>query len=210
MEKTNLSKYEHINESVYNLIASNTIVLDVGCWTGSLGVALMKHKNCVMDGIDNNEKALGKAKAYGYTDVYNINLNELTKLSIKPKLYDFIVFADILEHVLYPEQILNYYKSYLKKGGKMIVCLPNIGFLLYRIKLLFGKFEYKHVGVMDKTHVKFYTLRTMKQLFEDSGFRVLKIVKHNEVAPKYFLLHLLKEVASNMFTLQFVFLLETK
>lgn len=210
MEKTNLSKYEHVNEPVYGFITPSSAVLDVGCWTGSLGTTLMKHKNCVIDGIDNNAEVLQKAKDYGYTDVYNINLNELEKLSIKPKLYDFIVFADVLEHILYPEQILNYYKSYLKKDGKIVVCLPNIGFLLYRIKLLFGKFEYKNVGVMDKTHVKLYTLHTMKQLFEDSGLKILKIVKHNEVPPKYFLLHLLKEMAPNMFTLQFVFLLETK
>lgn len=63
---------------------------------------------------------------------------------------------------------------------------------------------------MDRTHVKFYTFNTMKKLFEDSGFKILKIVRHNEVAPKFFLLHLLKDIIPNLFTLQFVFLLETK
>lgn len=115
MGQTNLSRYEHVNESVYNLITSNSTILDVGCWTGSLGAALIKNKNCAVDGIDNNSEVLEKAKIHGYTDVYNINLNDPTKLSIRPKTYDFVVFADILEHILYPKQIFDYIQKISKK-----------------------------------------------------------------------------------------------
>ena len=206
----NILKYHHINRAVFDDVENNATVLDIGCWDGSLGQALIKEKQCVVDGIDIDNTALQNAKKFGYQKVYRRDLQTVKNLSIHNKKYDYIIFADVLGHLLRPEEIITFYKKYLKKNGKIIVSLPNIGFLLYRVKLLFGKFEYKDIGVMDKTHVKFYTFSTMKQLFDRVGLRIISYKKHNEVPARLFLLQILKEIIPGLFTLQFVFLLESK
>lgn len=210
MKNKKLTKYSHINNAVFSYVQENSEVLDVGCWDGSLGYALIQRKHCIVDGIDNNSPALKNAKKLGYCNIYKRDLQVLKNLSIKNSKYDYIVFADVLEHLLYPEEIVQFYIKYLKKNGKIVVSLPNIGFLLYRLKLLFGKFEYKEIGVMDKTHVKFYTLATMKDLFKKLDLHIVSYKKHNEVSRKFFLLQILKEIIPGLFTLQFVFLLQSK
>lgn len=200
-----LSKYDHVNISVFNLIKTDSSVLDVGCWNGSLGKALIKEKKCIVDGIDANKNGLTQARKSGYRNTYLKDLNNMSGLDIEKEEYDYIIFADVLEHILHPEEILSYYSRFLKTSGSVIVSLPNIGFVLFRVKHLFGQFDYKEVGVMDKTHLKFYTLKTMKDLFLRTGFHVVRYVAHNEVAPKHFLLHSLKHVAPALFSLQFVF-----
>lgn len=206
--KDALSKYNHVNWPVYNFISPGSVVLDVGCWNGSLGKVLIREKGCIVDGIDGNEKGIAQAKKYGYDRVFLKDLNDLTRLEIPSRKYDYVVIADVLEHILNPHEVLIHYSKYLKKEGRVIISLPNIGFLLYRLQHLFGRFDYKHVGVMDRTHLKFYTLKTMNNMFRECGFTVEKTTSYNEVAPKYFLLQWLKEIRPTVFALQFVFMLK--
>lgn len=205
-----LAKYRHVNKAVYGMVPINSEVLDVGCWEGNLGYELIKNKDCIVDGIDFEKTALSAASTNGYRKVYlqDLNTAELSK-DIDDR-YDVIVFADVLEHLIHPEIILSYYLKFLKDTGKVVVSLPNIGFILYRFKLLFGRFDYKEVGVMDKTHLKFYTPKTMLKLFDDCNLEVVSKALHNEVATKYKLLEILKHVDPALFTLQFVFLLQPK
>lgn len=207
MENISLKKYDHINTAVYNLITPHSSVLDVGCWNGALGYALIKNKNCVVDGVEKNKDASSEAKEKGYNEVYTLDLNNLDTLRIKDKQYDFIIFADVLEHILYPEQVLEFFSHYVKNNGSVIVSLPNIAFFTCRIRLLFGKFEYKELGIIDKTHVKFYTLKTTEDLFRAVRLKLIKTIPHNELAKKYFVFQGLKYLAPKLFTRQFVFLL---
>lgn len=210
MERLHLKKYDHINTAVYNLVTPNSSVLDIGCWNGSLGHTLIKNKSCIIDGVEKNKDASSKAKEKGYNEVYTIDLNNLETLRIREKQYDVIIFADVLEHILYPEQVLEFFSRYLKDQGSIIISLPNIAFFTCRIRLLLGKFEYKELGIMDKTHVKFYTLKTMKDLFRAVHLVLIKTIPHNELAKKYFLFQGLKYLAPKLFTRQFVFLLKRK
>ncbi|MEK9155707.1 MAG: class I SAM-dependent methyltransferase [Patescibacteria group bacterium] len=207
-QTTRLSKYEHVNSSVYGLVPDNFSVLDVGCWSGSLGVKLIREKKCEVDGIDNCDRALQLAQKRGYRRVFRVDLNQIKDPGIGENQYDVIVFADVLEHLLFPKEVLFYYLKHLKKNGFIVVSLPNIGFILYRLKLLLGFFDYKEIGVMDKTHVKFYTLKTMRELFKEVDLKIIKTTRHNEVASRFFFFHILKYIWPTLFTLQFVFLLQ--
>lgn len=207
MKKTKVPKYDHVNMSVFDLVPSNSLVLDVGCWNGSLGKALIRKKQCIVDGIDNHKIALAEAKSNGYRKLYVRDLNR-GEYTIPSEKYDCIVYADVLEHVLFPEEVLRKFTKYLKPSGVIVVSMPNIGFLYYRLKLLVGNFDYKEVGVMDKTHLKLYTLKTMRELFKAGGYKEQRMVLHNEVAPQHGMLHWLKYVWPTLFTLQFVFLLK--
>ncbi|MCA9301893.1 class I SAM-dependent methyltransferase [Candidatus Nomurabacteria bacterium] len=203
------SKYAHINTAVFDFVLPDSSVLDVGCWTGDLGRKLVDAKKCTVDGVDVYPEVLKEAKSSGYRNTYCFNLNDPVNELVIDTKYDFIIFADVLEHILQPGEIVDFFKDRLKENGKIIVSLPNIAFILYRLKHLFGNFDYKDVGVMDSTHLRFYTLKTMNKFFEERGLRVVSRVCYNEVAPQHSFLQILKHLWPTLFTLQFVFLLET-
>jgi 2-polyprenyl-3-methyl-5-hydroxy-6-metoxy-1,4-benzoquinol methylase len=148
--KLNLSKY-----STHNLISEaigrNNKVLDVGCNDGYIGyIGQIADKSNIFYGLDYLPLSIKKAKKI-YQDASVYDLNNLKPLPWKTK-FSFIVFADVLEHVLDPTEVLLFFvNKYLDKDGKVIISLPNIANWQVRLKLLFGQFNYTETGILDKT-----------------------------------------------------------
>ena len=170
--------YHYLNEGVLRQIPSNKIILDVGCGSGILASALRKKGNVVY-GLDNSRESITFAKE---------NLDKAIFLDVEkdsipfPKEYfDVIVFSDILEHLRDPKKIMLKFKPYLKSNGRFIISLPNIASWDIRLKLLLGDFTYTKTGILDETHLRFYTLRTAKKLIRSAGFRITKI----DVTPNF-------------------------
>lgn len=153
-------------------------ILDVGCWTGALGLELQKQKyknNYTLDGIELNTEAIKKAKKSGYRTVFNINLNHLDNYYINQlPTYDIIIFGDVLEHTQNPEKVLIQLKTLLKPTGMIAISLPNIGFIYFRLTHLFGKWDYTETGIMDKTHLKFFTVKSATKLINNSNLKVIE------------------------------------
>lgn len=146
-------------------------VLDVGCNTGYLKQLAPRNE---FFGIDNEESNVAKALASGYARAYQLDLNEHDRFSCD-KQFDVIVFADVLEHLLRPEQVLRHFvDGYLAERGKVIISLPNVANASIRVGLLLGNFDYTDDGILDRTHLHLYTMRTAAQLIESSGLRVLR------------------------------------
>lgn len=70
--------------------------------------------------------------------------------------FDYIVFGDVLEHLPYPSEILKKCKSILISGGGIVASIPNVAHLAVRVMLLEGRWEYRDVGIMDNTHLRFF------------------------------------------------------
>ncbi|PYT05283.1 MAG: glycosyltransferase/methyltransferase, partial [Acidobacteria bacterium] len=87
--------------------------------------------------------------------------------------YDAIIFGDVLEHLHNPGVVLEKLSRLLKPGGKILLSLPNIANIWIRISLLMGRFNYSRLGILDETHLRFFTLKTAKQLATDSGLDVI-------------------------------------
>jgi methionine biosynthesis protein MetW len=169
------------NSFVFNEIPSNSSVLDVGCATGNLGEALIKQKNCKVDGMETNPKAAQAAKQRGYGNVFDVNLDyQLNSLTGLENKYDVIVCADVLEHLVSPETALHYLQKFLKPGGKVVISFPNVAFLLNRLNLLLGRWNYKEYGILDKTHLRFYTLKSGARMVETTGLKVLEVKPYNQ------------------------------
>ncbi len=92
-----------------------------------------------------------------------------------PKDFDVIVLADVLEHLVDPLLVLIRLRDHLKTGGEIIVSLPNVSCYNMRLGLLLGQFNYRDYGVLDSTHLRFFTKRTAKCLVRDAGFQIVKI-----------------------------------
>lgn len=86
--------------------------------------------------------------------------------------FDVVVCADVLEHLARPEALLERIRGWLKDDGTLLVSLPNIANVSIRLALLLGHFRYTDRGILDRTHVSFYTLASARDLLESSGFRV--------------------------------------
>jgi 2-polyprenyl-3-methyl-5-hydroxy-6-metoxy-1,4-benzoquinol methylase len=170
-----------LNREVFGEINEGSKCLDVGCWTGNLGNALIKEKKCVVDGIDVKIEVLNKAKKNGYRNIYLINFNneQINFKQINQK-YDVIIFADILEHLINPDLVLISLVNNLTLGGKIIISLPNVAFLLNRLLLLMGKWEYREFGTLDKTHLRFYTITSLKRMVKNTGLEIEIVKPYNQ------------------------------
>lgn len=167
----NLSKYSTHN-IVRRMIGKDNIVLDIGCSSGYMG--LISDRSNKFYGLDISNEALKIAKKkYVSTSLYD--LNSLRKIPWNIR-FDVIVFADVLEHTVFPDQVLSFIiKNYLKKNGKVVISLPNIANWQIRFNLLTGNFNYSSGGIMDKTHLHFYTFRTSKELVESCGLKISEV-----------------------------------
>jgi len=150
-------------------------VLDVGCGYGGAGKLIKAKYTAEVHGIDINGRAADKARIY-YDSVISGNIEQDDTL-FEANYFDFILCADVLEHLSDPWKVLRRLKNYLKNDGQIAASIPNIRNAYTIIKLLDGSFDYQEFGVLDDTHLRFFTYRSSIKLFERSGFKVEKIIR---------------------------------
>jgi len=92
----------------------------------------------------------------------------------KPQWFDVVVMADVLEHLRRPEQTLLRMREFLRPGGYGVVSVPNIANFRIRLGLLLGRFEYEDEGILDRTHLRFFTKRSAQVMIEGAGYEVLE------------------------------------
>jgi 2-polyprenyl-3-methyl-5-hydroxy-6-metoxy-1,4-benzoquinol methylase len=164
---------------VYNNIKSGEKVLDVGCATGYLGKYLKK-KEIEIVGIDYNDQYLEKAKDRNiYSELINIDLNKINdKLNKYNNYFDSIILFDVLEHLYNPMEVLKKLSKLLKKDGRFLVDLPNISHGSIKYNLLINNFNYTPTGLLDSTHIRFYTPKSIIDNLSKNQF-VIEEVKYN-------------------------------
>lgn len=149
--------------------AASSRILELGVASGYIGKHLSQHKY-EMTGIERDPSLASQARPY-YQDVLTLDLNKEEIPPLKP--FDYIILADILEHLYDPVEILRRMHKLLKDDGRLIICIPNTANWLIRLKLLFGNFDYSDRGIMDRDHVKLYTLKTARSLIKEAGFEIV-------------------------------------
>lgn len=174
------NKYTQFNKTpyeshmlVYDLIKNGSKVLDVGCAEGYFAKELQK-KNCSVWGIEIDSYAAKKAKKF-CKEVFVRDIDKINTLPLKKGFFDYILLLDIIEHLKDQLSLLKFIQLYLKKGGSIIISTPNIAFISIRLGLLTGHFDYQKMGIMDKTHLHFYTKTSLQEIIKNSGLVVDKI-----------------------------------
>jgi len=165
------------HQLVYGMIDDGSKVLDIGCATGYFAKELLK-KNCEAWGVDFDEKAVTKANKYCFKTAV-CNFDEMKTLPWPKDYFDFILILDVIEHLSHPERIISAIKPHLKKGGRVIVSVPNVAHAQIRYQLCLGKFEYTSTGIMDKTHVHFYTRKSFLDTLKQLGLETKKLIPTN-------------------------------
>lgn len=155
---------------IVRFVKSNqNAVLDVGCGAGKMAYQLKQSKNVnEVWGIELVESA-GK-KAEQLLDKVIISPVENAIDQLPDKYFDTIIFADVLEHLIEPLEVLIKMKQKLKPNGEIITSIPNIRHWSIIKQLLEGDWNYEEFGLLDRTHLRFFTKKTALQLFKDAGY----------------------------------------
>jgi len=148
-------------------------VLEIGSSIGYMTKEFLK-KGCVVDVVESNRQ---DAKKVGNVArrVFSGSIEDREIQRQISSSYNTVVCADVLEHLMNPQRVLFFLKRKLKKGGQILISIPNIAFWDMRLELLKGRFEYKESGLLDKTHLRFYTYDGFLKLLHDRGFKIVKI-----------------------------------
>ena len=155
------------------MVGSNQDVLDIGAGEGFFAAKLAANGNRV-SGIDNlsNPARSAQFERYFPADLEQGIAPVIQQLG--GKRFDRVLLLDVLEHLRHPEQILRQSHEALKREGLLIVSLPNIANIYVRLMLLFGRFNYAERGLLDKTHLRFFTRKTARELLEPNGYSILE------------------------------------
>jgi len=143
------------------LTPAGATVLDLGCGSGALGQYLRQTRQCTIDGLTWSEAEAAHARPH-YRRVVVANLETCDLLeTFEHNIYDVIVCADVLEHLSQPERVLGACRSLLKSGGRLLTSVPNAGYAGLIAELLQGEFRYREEGLLDRTHLRFFTRRSL-------------------------------------------------
>lgn len=171
LQEKEASYYQNTGDELRRLIPDGAKrVLDIGCGWGLIGKKLKETGPVEVVGIEINPEAAEKAKAN--LDRIYLGDVETMDLDFANGYFDCVVFGDALEHMVDPWKIIAKIKGLLAKGGCIVASVPNIGHWSIIRDLIIGKWRYKDEGILDETHLRFFTLDSIKKSFEKEGFRI--------------------------------------
>jgi 2-polyprenyl-3-methyl-5-hydroxy-6-metoxy-1,4-benzoquinol methylase len=176
--------FEDLNHTVVDILErlrpslpDAAALLDIGCGRGQLASAA-RDLSYQVTGIECHPSALDAARDR-VDELLPIDLSDHEKVTaaLDDRKFDVILFADVLEHTPDPLKVLRFYRGFLKPNGRIVVSVPNIASWDRRLALLFGHFDYSDSGIMDRTHLRFFTFRTAQTLLREAGLAIL-LVRH--------------------------------
>jgi 2-polyprenyl-3-methyl-5-hydroxy-6-metoxy-1,4-benzoquinol methylase len=176
--RTEYYQFEEVNNAVILLFREARrheqtpgSVLDLGCGRARLGFEI-ERLGYTVTGIDRSSLACATARTR-ISEVIEGDFmdSEGTAASLEGRQFDWLLAADVLEHLAEPMSALCFYRRFLRPQGRLIVSLPNVAVWDNRLRLLFGRFDYRDSGLPDRTHLRFFTFRTARQLVAGAGFK---------------------------------------
>lgn len=151
---------------VLELVAPGSRVLDVGCAEGYLAAELVARRGCTVVGIEPDHRAAAVARERGI-EVLELDVETVPLAAAR---FDVVVFADVLEHLRDPVAVLRQARA----AGRAVVSLPNIAHWTGRRALLRGRFPREDHGLFDRTHLRFFTRESARELVGEAGLRIVE------------------------------------
>ncbi|MCQ9206771.1 MAG: class I SAM-dependent methyltransferase [Omnitrophica bacterium] len=165
-------QYGYVRPDFLSLVPKDAKkILDVGCEKGLFGKQLKQ--------LNNEIEIIGVEKDEDKYNVATKNLDrvilgdiEEIKLPFKENYFDCIIAGDVLEHLVNPWKTLEHLRYFLKEDGFFISSVPNISHYKVLMKLLRGRWDYTAQGILDKTHLRFFCLDNIKEMFQEARFEI--------------------------------------
>jgi SAM-dependent methyltransferase len=131
-----------------------------------------------MIGLDYNPFNVKMANDTGaYQEVHHLDLNSFDPSVLEKycEKFDYIIFGDVLEHIYEPQKILKIFKKYLKNSGNFLISIPNIAHASIKMSLLEDDWTYTSVGLLDSTHIRFFTHKSLPKFLSDVGIEAVDV-----------------------------------
>jgi methionine biosynthesis protein MetW len=184
---TKSSRYHYVvpdfdtNPDAYNRtwilldwIGTGKRVLELGCSTGFMSHYMAEKRGCLVTGVEVDSDAAQQAARF-CKQILTRDLNRQDwSADLDKNSFDVVLMGDVLEHLVNPAKLLAQIRELLDTNASIVVCLPNVLHWITRLKLLVGRFDYEAGGTLDHTHLRFYTVKTARQLIESAGFRITR------------------------------------
>jgi len=171
-------KTDNSNSLLLRNIKPNSTVLEMGPAHGRMTKYLKEQLNCIVTIVEKDEVAGACAAQYAFDALIGEEQGDLEKpwwiTELAGKKFDYIIFADVLEHLYIPERVLAEAKHLLYDMGSVFMSIPNIAHNAVLIDLLQNKFEYRDSGLLDKTHIKFFTHASLKNFVATAGLTTVQ------------------------------------
>ena len=191
-------KYEYrvdtdsAGERVVRIIGEGKRVLELGSGPGTITKLLSRETNCRVTALEIDAEAVKKLSPY-CESVYQADLNDPNwpSVVIGDCKFDAVIATDVLEHLYEPLGVLKAMKGLLGESGCIVVSVPHVGHSVIHACLLDEDFEYRDIGLLDRTHIRFFGIKNIQRLFEDAGLKivhaefVVREPEHTEFAKRW-------------------------
>jgi SAM-dependent methyltransferase len=157
---------------LHSFMPSHVRVLDVGCGTGSATLIANRDRGNTVISVEPDVRRAEVARSRGLT-VHIGYLDETFLAANAP--FDVVMASDVLEHTARPEELLKLMTRALKADGIVLVSVPNVAHWSVRLNLLLGRFDYEPMGIMDATHLRWFTSKSIAALFERCGLQLIEM-----------------------------------
>lgn len=161
--------------TIVKIVGSGKTILEIGSSTGYMTQAFLDN-GCTIDVVEVDQKAASKIPPQA-RKVLNYSIEDSKIKQDLSSNYDFIIMADVLEHLVNPRQVLRMLFEVAGNQTRLLVSVPNVASWVMRKKLFFaGDFAYQDSGILDKTHLHFYTVATLPKILRENGWQTEKLI----------------------------------
>ncbi|MBJ8348703.1 class I SAM-dependent methyltransferase [Antrihabitans sp. YC2-6] len=157
------------------MIGGGQRVLELGAAAGDVTRALVDQR-CEVTAVEYDEGNRADLEVAAHRVVIG-DLNDPHIFDELSGPFDVVLAGDVLEHLLYPDAVLRRVAPLLAPGGRIVVSLPNVAHVDVRLTLLEGRFDYLTLGLLDRTHIRFFTRKTVGELVSDAGYTITEMRK---------------------------------
>ena len=163
--------FRNVRDDIVSLVPGDANdILEIGCAAGMTGNKLKQKPGVYVAGVELDHRAAVEAKKV-LDDVIEGDIETL-ELPFGEKRFDCILFADVLEHLIDPLAVLKKTRKLLRANGTVIASIPNVQYLGLVNQLVEGNWTYQDEGILDRTHLRFFTYHEIVKLFDEAGYRI--------------------------------------
>lgn len=161
--------------NVIRMVGQQKRVLEIGCGPGSITKLLALQGQCKVTGLELDSEAIKLVAPYCEAVMQaDLNSDDWPRLLDDVGGFDVVVAADVLEHLYDPWVTLKRMVPLVGHGGYLVISLPHVGHAAVAGCLMSGDFDYRDWGLLDRTHIRFFGLKNMEDLFNQAGLKIIE------------------------------------